>query len=865
MATASSFFCISSLHYSQEFSTLVLSYKRITTNKTLLLTQRMSEFPLAHLEEENRPAERAAEAAKRRKKNRLKSIALSLGIHAAAVGAPAAYEAASSYIAARRAAESKTENPHATLTSEYKGIADTSKEAYSKTIEKKVEIIDESHKIVTDPELGIYSLPLEKKEDGKWHVTPGYSNRVDWIRFYLQNRVRQGQLSPEEAAKKELAARGDIEKFKEKAKNEPDRKKVMHEILDSRGAYAADDNKIEDIIVTAEDIMHGREPVGNCYSRAERNFAYIQAVYPDTDFVMQEFVHHIRPIAIVGDEWLALDYTPAPIYKKNLEGTVILEPANSLSGYLNTEKDGTYHAESPTTKHPRAKRHARKDDISRDMSLTGHVPSVEVPDTLPSEQRDADTISKDGLAPTAKFNGGGAPAYAPAHHIDYASAQATLTGQNSGGRSEPLETFIPGRMEVTITTMDEFPPANGNANSNPDTWPDRTVKHIHPTVERTPFLSAVGYDVRHPKIDYKDDYGETARIKERPNTLKGRELAKAVADFSSADAPGAVDLYVDHVTFDLKELINSEVKSITFRESYIKNPELLSLTPITKLTINGLEHFNFNKFTAANITELDLKNFSAPDMEASIARMTRLKKLSFENVDIKDYSFLKDLKVEVLTIDGRRLTSEQLSRLSSAAQNVAHVNILTAHFVDLQCLAQLNMVEELDLTFSHFEKFSGIENLPHLTTLSIPYTKFDHQPTYSGGFQNLEVLVANDTVLDTIEPWRDSHKMRVLDLSMSKVVSIAVARNMPLLERVDLSGLENLHDISPLTGAHNLKKLRIADRCGVTDLTPIKGVIDNGQIKIILDKESGMEVDASTYQVVPKGTAKKVYKNVEIF
>lgn len=200
-------------------------------------------------------------------------------------------------------------------------------------------------------------------------------------------------------------------------------------------------------------------------------------------------------------------------------------------------------------------------------------------------------------------------------------------------------------------------------------------------------------------------------------------------------------------------------------EIYISDEEL-DLSPLSNLT---------------ELEAIDLGAYSENGIDVSfLADLTKLKELSFFEVNLKDYSFLYSLhQLREIYIENNSAIKD-LSFFSDMPY-LKSLDISNVEDADLSCLENLEKIERVDIEGYHIRNAESLANLSHIKRLSL----FEYD--------------------------EDEDKRLTLDLH--------ILDGMTELEGFSLYFID-IEDVSPLADKQFLKHITLVDT-GIDDIEPL--------------------------------------------
>lgn len=144
--------------------------------------------------------------------------------------------------------------------------------------------------------------------------------------FFYQAEQLSGGQSDEDTRTAWAVEEALGKEFSKLASHEPNRLKVLHEMIQSEGDYDAARSSWTQVRLTNK---------GNCDARAKHLLSLIQRVYPDMELRLQYYRKHVRVLALVEGRWYALERpTPHPLTEADVVGTVVAEETAYEKNYL---------------------------------------------------------------------------------------------------------------------------------------------------------------------------------------------------------------------------------------------------------------------------------------------------------------------------------------------------------------------------------------------------------------------------------------------------------------------------------------------------------------------------------------------------
>ncbi len=240
-----------------------------------------------------------------------------------------------------------------------------------------------------------------------------------------------------------------------------------------------------------------------------------------------------------------------------------------------------------------------------------------------------------------------------------------------------------------------------------------------------------------------------------------------------------------------------------------------------------------NKKTRA--TFLDLGNCGLTEVPDEIGDLVWLEELSFANewldgdklVESQNTATANNIaKLSPTFVRFKQSTAGlgQLTRLKKLWLNGSYIENKKFKLSDLRLLANLNSLQQLNISNTKVTDLSPLAKLSGLQWLYVSSTQVtDLSPLVN--LSGLQWLYVSSTQVTDLSPLVNLHGLQLLDVSLTEVTDLSPLANLSGLQLLDVSDT-SVTDLSPLANLSNLQRLD-ASHTRVTELSPLLGLIEN--------------------------------------
>lgn len=239
--------------------------------------------------------------------------------------------------------------------------------------------------------------------------------------------------------------------------------------------------------------------------------------------------------------------------------------------------------------------------------------------------------------------------------------------------------------------------------------------------------------------------------------------------------------------------------------------------------------------------ELILERYSLLSLPHSITRLTHLKTLNISRNEIKDISFLAELKqLESLDLRGNQIQSfsflvefKQLQFLGLSVNKVEDLSyifelpelkslgLVINQIQNLSFLSNLKQLKSLDLSNNQSQDYSFLTELKQLTSLRLSNNQI-RDISFLAELKQLQFLDLSENQIQDISYLAELKQLKTLDLSSNQIQDISALAKLKQLIHLDLSR-NQIKEISSLQTLRNLKNLILNDN-HIEDITTLKGL-----------------------------------------
>ena len=274
--------------------------------------------------------------------------------------------------------------------------------------------------------------------------------------------------------------------------------------------------------------------------------------------------------------------------------------------------------------------------------------------------------------------------------------------------------------------------------------------------------------------------------------------------------------------------------------------DLRYLTNLRKLNLAKTELKNLRFLTNLySLEELNLKNNKIDSEELfSLWHLKKLKKLNLCNNNITSIGELNGLvELRELYLTGNTMYSisgiEYLVNLESLTidrfangkdylknlKNFKSLEVGYTHEGDIDAIADLTNLEELNLRCAGLSDISPLKSLENLKKLDIAYNPSMQDITVLKSLKNLESLdLTGNKIEDLLSSINGLTKLKVLKLEGTGIKDVSSLKNLSKLEEVNLS-FNKIENFCTLLDWTNLKNLELKGS-GIEDISFVASMIN---------------------------------------
>ncbi len=269
-------------------------------------------------------------------------------------------------------------------------------------------------------------------------------------------------------------------------------------------------------------------------------------------------------------------------------------------------------------------------------------------------------------------------------------------------------------------------------------------------------------------------------------------------------------------------------------------------------TLTQLEGVIFKKGTVPDLTplaalpELSSLRFDKGARVASLAPLAAMKSLTTLEIS-SQHELLRGVALDLRDLDVQSTTLENLDALADITglehltlgshvtgvycalkdsakwpswPSLRTVDLLSRTLTTTKALARMTSVRGIDLSScGRLRSLDGLGALTHLEALSVSYTSVDDLSPL-GALASLRVLLAAKSRVRALDGLGLT-ALRRLDVSQTKVRSLAALAGCADLAEVSLDACESVSDLAPLCGLEKLRCLALKGCAGVRDFSAL--------------------------------------------
>ncbi|MDP4179171.1 MAG: cell wall-binding repeat-containing protein [Bacillota bacterium] len=271
---------------------------------------------------------------------------------------------------------------------------------------------------------------------------------------------------------------------------------------------------------------------------------------------------------------------------------------------------------------------------------------------------------------------------------------------------------------------------------------------------------------------------------------------------------------------------------------------LLNLKKLQYLDASGIDNVYLSPLsTLPNLQDLILNNCNLSDI-SELKNFTSLKNLDLSINAITNISALSNLtSLQSLNLSYNKVTD--IKDISSLA-NLQSIYLSANNISDFSSLKNLKNLSALDIRYNKETDISFLNSLTGLTNLSLQLSDISDETPLSS-LINLEIFNCSDSsylkAQQVIPVIKNLKNIKILDFGDSYLLDISGIDSITSLQTLNLDACK-LTDISDLSGLTNLQKLDLSYNLNLSDITPLKKLVNLKELYLTDTKATDTDINA---------------------